>query len=170
MSDTFEIIRVIASIVSALAASIAAVMAKRISKEQNEIHKDSYKPYCDMWCVDLKDRISISIRNNGTGVMQITGFKVYKKDKVFEGLYDYNCINKSIKLNYYSVDIIDRSIKPYGELKLIEKTDGSDTEFEQLRNDLKKCSIEIEYVDMYNKPMPICKKKLSEIYGKKHRQ
>lgn len=168
--DWLQVVSDIATVIIALSTSVIAVV---VAYKQNKIHKNSYKPYCDICCVDYTSEITIKIKNNGTGVMTITSFEVCDNNNNITYRNLYSCIPEDIPLTHYSVDITGRSIAPNGMLVLLgmkplKCNEYNIDDYKNLRRELKKFTLKVEFLDMYGKPHK-AEKNLSLIYGERRR-
>lgn len=135
---------------------ITAIIALYIAVKQNSINQESHRPYCDIYCIDCNKDITIKIKNNGLGAMTITDFCISENGTSIKKDNLYSCISCGVPLTYYSVDIVGRSIAPKEGLVLLQKRKNGMTESAEvhtnLRKELAKYTIQLDYKDMYGNP------------------
>ena len=115
---------------------------------------NSVKPILQVLLHDFENHIWVRICNNGTGPAIITKVEITKKDD--------NTIRKNIIGYFEDLDwewdafrsrAEGVAISPNGDITLLEMQDPEPGQRDEIREVLKDLHMQLEYVDIYNRPM-----------------
>lgn len=145
-------------------AAIAVIVAIVTAKSQEKHNKNSVRPILNLILGDYDDNIYVWVENNGVGPACIKSVKcTYQGDDMCqEGASLIEVLPAGLVEHYttFVEDFSTRAISPQQGLMLLQKKEPSEEEVIELRQQLKNCSVEITYTDIYGKAVWIEKRSL----------
>lgn len=145
-NDTLTLITSICAIIISVLSLVSTIIFSLLQQKHN---KNSVKPISAILLSDYEDRISVKIRNVGTGPLTIK--KLTLKDGICESS---DLISLMPKVNQWWTTFTEPvdgwTIPVGGELILIEIHPVSDEIKKSVRKALSKITAYLEYTDIYN--------------------
>lgn len=152
----------LATVVSALTAALAVAVSIWALWVQRRHNKISVRPIPEVSMGDGINSISVVLSNNGVGPLVIRRMRVSKGQESRENIIDW-MKEYMPEMDWTSFASIppDRTIKPNGEVTLIELTEEPDEQgFVTLRDmaraKLSQLVVTVEYTDAYGTPFTPC--------------
>lgn len=114
----------------------------------------------------------MKIHNHGIGPLIIKKLCVSDGETVKDSVIDWlPKLPEGVLWDTFTKDIEDRSLPPSGEVVLFRVSDRGYDQFPQVRemcrSHLKKLTVEVHYVDIYNRKMPVSCRSLAW-FGRTH--
>lgn len=152
------------TILTAITAVMAIVISIITYRSQVKHNKNSVKPILNISVGDYVNEIFIKVKNKGVGPATITSCnciqsadaQVRKEPAVINYFNDLHFTWET-----FANDITNLSIAPGGEMVLLRACSEEIGSMNTIRKRLRDIEIQIEYVDIYNKKMPVAKKQLT---------
>ncbi len=126
----------------------------------------SVRPLAFVASGDYQDRLSVKIRNDGIGPLIIKKLCVTDGETVKDCLIDWlPLLPEGILWDTFTKNMEDRSLAPGGEIVLFRLSNRSYAQFHRFRDlcrtHLKKLTVEVHYVDIYDRKMPVSYRSLA---------
>lgn len=161
-----DLANALATLLSALAALIAVGVAAWALWTQRRHNKISVRPIPEVSMGDGVSSISVQLSNNGVGPLVVRRMYVTKGQESRENIIDWmrDYMPEMDWTNFASIGP-DRTIKPNGEVTLIELTEEPDeqgfvTLREMARTKLSQLVVTVEYTDVYGSNFAPCTRSL----------
>ena len=153
----------LALLVSAVSVGIS-VWAVRSERRHNAL---SVRPLAEITVADFETSLRVKLRNHGTGPMIVSAVTVSDGSSTRPTIIDWMPdLPNDRPWDNFSGEIRDRAIAPGSEIVLLELTEYEDeVGFAECRNlvrsELTPLTVNVEYTNIYNTPMPPRQKLLS---------
>lgn len=169
--DVANAIAAVASATVALIAFIVSVVSLYVThatlKHQQRHNVLSVKPLPMVAVADYEDRLTVKIRNNGSGPLIVKAIHVGNGAHVEQTLIDWMPqLPGGMYWSTFVGSVIDRSITPGDEIILLELTGNHDDHAfvkarDSIRAALSPLTVIVEYTDVYDTIMKPHQKQLS---------
>lgn len=146
------------------------MLNQEMIRMQREHNVKSLQPILHIVCKEIGNSIEINIKNCGLGTMIIKGMSVKNRNtsnKIYDYLYEI--FPESIKINSYSVDVINRPIAVNESITLINIKDIKEENVAGIKNILCQHLVGVIYEDVYQNSYRE-EKNLFDIFGVTHRR
>lgn len=134
---------------------------------QRKHNKLTVRPLAEITVADYEDSLRVKLLNNGTGPMIVTEVTVSNGSDVKQCVVDWMpALPNDRSWNNFTDDLRDRTLRPGGEIVLLELTEhekekGFSRCRDTVRQALAPLRVTVSYTDIYNQIMPSRVKDLS---------
>ena len=162
----------VASAAAAVGSAAVAIMALIFSiislVAQRKHNRLSVRPLAYVPLGDYESRVFVRVTNNGTGPMIIKSIRIINAPNPSGPLIDaMPKLQSGVLWTMYSTDVEDRSLRPGGEIVLLElssKSSNSEDQFVLSRNKVRRAlgelAVHVEYTDIYGNTLPVYSRSL----------
>jgi hypothetical protein len=174
LTNNTEVANALSTIMSAIVAFIALIIsfislyvAHSTLKNQRRHNILSVKPLPEIMVADYEERLTVKIRNNGSGPLIVNGVRVEKDAQSKSALIDWMpALPEGIYWSAFIGPIRKRAVMPGNEIILLElRGDPNDSRFQHIRDrcraTLKSLNVVLEHTDIYNSQFEPREKSLS---------
>jgi hypothetical protein len=157
-------IAAIAAVAVSFLSLLLTLWALAVQRKHNFL---SVRPLGFIARADYEDRLTVKIHNNGVGPLIITKLTVANGSERKNNVLDWMPgLPEGILWDTFTTELEERSLAPGDEIILLELCgDPADSRFEEARDRcrdvLRTLSVEMEYIDIYNREMPKAQRSLS---------